>query len=262
MRKRQSILVLAGAVLLIASATPVGAEEGEGRPPGFAIGMIRDLRLKSLAERTLGADRVLAPLDLSVKVRNGVAEVSGSVPSEEVGRQAIAKLETIRGINEVRANFRYTGSPPTAASLFPPSPERAVTEAAKPVTRLPEDIDPPRTRPGGPAVVTGAEGRKGRPEDPGKLPPMEASPLPGAEKSGGSRRIPESARPSEAAQAPLVDRVERVRQSQPRFRNIAVDVQGETIIVKRLGVRSEDATALSQLLRRLHGVSAVVLSSD
>jgi hypothetical protein len=268
MRRRQSILVLVAAVSLIAAASPAQADEGDGRPPGFAIGLIRDLHLKNLAERALSSDRVLAPLDLSVKVRNGVAEISGSVPSAEVGRQAVAKLETIQGISDVRPRFRYPNPAPMTTDL-PKQGGQTVTEAAKPITKLPEDIDLPKTRPGGPAIVTGGEGRKARPEDPAQLPPMESTPLPGSTKPSGAvlkqpRAVTSVAGKADpAARAPsLAERVDRARKSQDRFRRIAVEVQGDVILVRRSGARSEDATALAQILRRLPGVSEVVMSSD
>jgi hyperosmotically inducible protein len=267
---RRSLLGLSGAVLLTALAGPVEADESPPRPPASALGLIRDLRLTTLAKRALHADRVLAPLNLSVKVQNGVAELSGTVPSDEVGRQAVAKVETVKGISEVRANFRYQGPAATGATApARKSEERTVTEVAKPVP--PPEVEPPRNRPGGPAIVTGGEGRKARPEKPKPLPLMESTPLPRPNREEAVVVKPPRnfARLSEAGNAEtvvrpptLAERVEQVRRGDARFRAIPVEIEDDVLIVKRGGVRSEDATALSQLLRRIPGVRSVVLSSD
>ena len=51
------------------------------------------------AKRAIESDRVLAALDLEVKVHNGVAKISGLVPSEEVGRQAV-RVAAVPGVQE------------------------------------------------------------------------------------------------------------------------------------------------------------------
>jgi hypothetical protein len=270
MRTRRSVLALAAAALSVAAARPAVADEGEARPPAIAIGLIRDLRVKSLAERALAADRVLAPLNLSVKVRHGVAEVSGSIPSDEVGRQALAKVETVKGVEEVRANFRYTGD--ARQAMAPPArtrDKRAVVQTAKPIAP-PGESETPRARPGGQVpLVSGGEGHKTRPEKPAGPTPKEAGPKEeprSAVRVGAPRTVtPKVAKRQAAAEEkplPLAERVERVRQSQIRFRSIPVEVEGDLLVVKRGSAPSEDATALSQALRRIPGVSGVLIARD
>jgi hypothetical protein len=223
----------------------------------MAIGLIRDLRLSVQAERALKADRVLAPLNLRVKVRNGVAELSGSIPSDEVGRQAVAKVESVKGIEDVRPTFQYTkGAKPEVAEARPPD-KRTVIQAAKPVAVPPAASEPPRPRPGGTApLVSTGEGRKGRPND-------EVS---NGVRMGQPRKV--ASRParteaeSEAAPLTLAQRVERVRRSDKRFQAIPVEIDGDLLVVKRGAAPSEDATALSQALRRLPGISGVLIEKD
>ena len=56
--------------------------------------------------------------------------------------------------------------------------------------------------------------------------------------------------------------VERVRSSNSRFQSIPVEVRGTMVIVGRSGADGEDVTALAQALRRVRGVTEVVVASD
>jgi hypothetical protein len=207
------------------------------RPPKSALGLIRDMRLTIQAQRLLKADRGLAPLKLKVEVRNGVAQLSGTVPSDGVGREAVGKLETIKGIEEVRSNFQYRPAP------LNPAATGTHVEVAKP-----PEIDPLKTRPGEPAVVTGSEGHKGRTDPP-------ASPIPVKPRVAPASTV--------AIHPPsLAEQVARIRQMEARFQTISVDVQDSMLIVHRAGVSSADATALAEKLRRIPGVGEVLISSD
>jgi hypothetical protein len=264
MRRRRSILALAVALALLAACSaqargPAGGSPGSaddefGRPPAAGLQMIRDLRLSVLAQREMKNDRVLKYLNLSVKVRNGVAEVSGKVQSEEIARYALGKVETVKGIVEARPRFQWMDGTMLVFGAPPPSDHATIFQAAKPPARL------------APGATTGSETLKAHSEPPRELPAVDVSPVPTSDPPprddppavvvGTPHRVA-------APATSLADRVAEVRQSQTRFKLIPVDVKDDgTLIVHRAGVSSLDATALSQALRRIPGVSEVLLSSD
>lgn len=209
------------------------------RPPKSALGLIRDMRLTIQAQRLLKADRVLAALKLKVVVHEGVAEVSGNVPSVEVGRDVVGKLEAIKGILEVHNNLQCK-----PALVKPTVTGTRIEVANKPAA----DVDPPKARSREPAVVTGIEGYKSRPDQtPGPM---------------GDRPRVAAASAVEVRPPSLAELVARVRQTEPRFQAISVDIQDSMLVVHRAGVSSADATALAQKLRRIPGVGEVLISSD
>src|SRR5262245_11256199 len=114
----------AACLVLALSTLPARAVEEPPRPPTSALGKIRDLAATVRARRLRDEGRSLRPLRLGVGVDNGVISVWGPVPSKEVARQAIAKLETIRNITEVRPNFYLSDN------QSPARPERVAS--AKP----------------------------------------------------------------------------------------------------------------------------------
>ncbi len=236
MTNRRPILGLALAIGLFAAPAVLWAANPPPRsppydlsdpdpyhPPKSALGMLRDLRLRILAQRMLEADRALAPLKLKVEVHNAVAVVSGTIPSEDIGRDAKGKLETIKGIEDVRSRFQIN------ASVLKPIEAGMHLEVARP--------------------AHSARNEKG--ED-----VVLRSPQPAAVKQSASAGASVARPPS------LADQVARVRQSEGRFGAIAVDVQDGMLIVHRSGVSSADATALAEKLRRIPGVGEVLIASD
>jgi hypothetical protein len=236
MTNRRPILGLALAIALFAAPAVLWAANPSPRsppydlsdpdpyhPPKTALGMLRDLRLRILAQRMLEADRVLAPLKLKVEVHNAVAVVSGTIPSEDVGRDAKGKLETIKGIEDVRSSFQIN------ASVLKPIEAGMHLEVARP--------------------ARSARNEKG--ED-----IVPRSPRAAEVKQSASAGAA-VARPSS-----LADQVARIRQSEGRFGAIAVDIQDSMLIVHRSGVSSADATALAEKLRRIPGVGEVLIASD
>src|SRR5947209_4184529 len=142
MRRMRSFVWFAGGLLLM-STVPLSATEAPSRPPAAALGLIRDLRLTVVARREFQHDRVLGPLNLGVQVRNGVATVWGPVPSVEVARQAVARLEAINGIFEVRSELqlRRPAEKPLLPELGIPTRVPARIQVAKPMER-PAEVAP------------------------------------------------------------------------------------------------------------------------
>src|SRR5262245_37237540 len=121
MRLMRRLTWTAACLALALSTLPARAVDEPPRPPTSALGKIRDLAATVRARRLLEEDRVLRPLNLGVSVDNGVVSVWGPVPSQEVARLAVAKLETIRNVTEVRSNFYLSDNQP------PARPERFAT---------------------------------------------------------------------------------------------------------------------------------------
>jgi hypothetical protein len=220
------------------------------------------MRLTVLARRAFQHDRVLGPLNLSVKVRDGVATVWGPVPSAEVGRQAVARLEAINGIYEVRSDLhlRKPADKPLLAELGIPTRVPDRIEVAKPLTNEPEKpAEPgPKTRASAArtaATVVGNDSRRDR--RPGKLPELKTMPVPGDQSQPKVTVV--AARPSPVS---LDVAVERLRSSESRFRSIQVEVRGSMVVVSRSGAFDEDVMALAQALRRVRGVTEVLVTSE
>jgi hypothetical protein len=225
--------------LLLVAAAPLRAVDAPARPPASALGLIQDLRLTVLARRAFQDDRVLRPLNLGVKVRNGVATVWGPVPSKEVARQVVARLEAINGIEEVRSELQVRRPPqkPLLPELGIPRGTPKRIEVAKPADQRPA------------AMPTAGQDRR-----PGPLPELNAQPLPGPQPA---KKAVVTSRPA----PPLSVAIERVRQSEGRFRGIPVELRGDVVVITRTGA-DEDVMALAQALRRVRGVAEVIVASD
>ncbi|MBI1914339.1 MAG: BON domain-containing protein [Planctomycetes bacterium] len=65
-----------------------------------------DLELELHARRALQKDKALVPYNLFVRVEQGVATVSGAVPSPELAGRAVQALKKVRDIHDVRDHTR------------------------------------------------------------------------------------------------------------------------------------------------------------
>jgi hypothetical protein len=97
-------------LVLLLFAFRAGAEAPVGRQEP------RDLERELHARAALQRDRELVTFNLFVRVEQGVATVSGPVPSRELGERAVRVLKKVRDIHEVRNQTRVE-SFATAQSL-------------------------------------------------------------------------------------------------------------------------------------------------
>jgi hypothetical protein len=241
MRPNCILLWTAGALAVLLAALPARAIDAPGRPPVSALGKIRDLALTVRARRALQEDRVLSTLNLGVWVENGVASVWGPVPSEQVGRQAVAKLEAVKGVVEVRTDFHVRGPDAGKDQIAGLSPGQGSLDRFDVFKRDREE--PPPRQPATPVAVAR--------EAPRLLAPRAVS---------APRRQPEAAvvgreRPS------LAEQIERLRGADPRFRDVLVRIQGTTLEVRR-GDPDEHAVAFANQLRHIRGVTDVILTDE
>jgi osmotically-inducible protein OsmY len=222
------LLAPAGGVFLLSALT--AAEESKASPhPQDSTPSVHDLEVTIRAREALARDDTLAPLNLGVKVRKGVATLCGPVPSGEMIRRAAEVLEKVRGIYEVRSELYVAAALPSPADLPSTDPGRFDTltglkpEAPRTHVTLmgPVAADGPATKPDAPPA--------------GKIAP------PSAES--------------------VTQAVDRLRQSELRFQSIRTEVRDGTVIVRGGTVRGEYVTAFAQAVSRLPGVERVMVDS-
>ena len=91
---------ISATLLLLLFAVRAGAEAPESRQEP------RDLERELHARAALQRDRELVSFNLTVRVEQGVATVSGPVPSRELGERAVRILKKVRDIYEIRNQTR------------------------------------------------------------------------------------------------------------------------------------------------------------
>ena len=106
---------------------------------------LRDCVLTARARQVLLQDNVLAPLNLGVSVRSGVATLWGQVPTVGLGRRAEDKTRKVPGIREVHSELRIERADDPVAEFL-----RSATAAAQRPTL--ESFLPANPRP--PAYLT------------------------------------------------------------------------------------------------------------
>lgn len=89
----------AAAALVLALATGCAILEGQPDPAS-------DAGIQAAASERLASDAMTADATLLVTVENGLATLTGNVPSEAVRQRAIQILEHTDGIFEVRDHTR------------------------------------------------------------------------------------------------------------------------------------------------------------
>jgi hypothetical protein len=228
-------LALLAAVLSLAVA--VGAEPLPAPPSPHS--RLRDLELTVLARRALHADTGLAPLNVGVRVTDGVATLWGPVHTVEEARRAVKVLEAVSGVATVRSDLRLEKGQPEDLLALP----------------LPED-PPTRTDAASPDPVSGSLGTLTR-RNPARLPPT-------APAVALMPPVSTAPAPPRAAPAPpsTAEAVEALRQSERRFRRIRAEVQGGAVFLHPGETPREDVMAFYQVLARVPGVERVVVKSD
>jgi hypothetical protein len=236
-------------------------------PPPLGESLERDARATVRARQALAADPELGPLNLSVWVRRGTATLWGPVPSAEAGRRAARRVSQVEGVEYIRNEFYVSARARPRDELVLSLPEPTRTEVASP-DRETEAL---------PRALLRALAEKAAPPDigPGEgLPPM-ASTRPAAKAvQPVSRESVAPAPPPRArllppvplgpapAVEPLAAAVERVRRGEARFVPVRATVSGSTVTLRPGEAAGEDVTALAQALRRLPGVTEVLIRSE
>lgn len=263
---RRTLLWAVGMAALLLFTSPALA--GLPPPPSSPFDRIRDLSVSVRARRVLKEDAELASLNLGVSVENGIASVWGPVPSTDVARRAISKLQNVRGVREVRTNF-YSESPQVENLLGDLIQHRGAA------TRI--DVGKPDLDSGKllvkvqtPVPVVGSPGT-----EPVSTPKIRIAGQPTTAVPTAS--VPRAAVPMAAVptatvstrndkgtpQSPtLAERVIAVRRSDDRFATVGITISGTRLTVHQSSAPDDVIRDLLTQLRRVSGVSEIQLSSN
>jgi hypothetical protein len=225
-------------------------------PPNLASadGVPADFKLEIQALAALNQDATIAPLNLSVQVRNRVAHLSGAVPTAELRRKAISIVENVPRILE--ANTK----------------KLIVTRAPRNEQRLTlplEDEKPTETRSASPGALATRDSALMLPDRPKAVPPAaDSTPrtvaLLAPEAVASPPRGPQTgqltANPRPRPNTVSLDTsIDRLRQSDRHYRAIRSEVQGATVRIFTGDTPGEHVMAFARAVARIPGVARVVL---
>jgi hypothetical protein len=184
-------------------------------------------------------DRVLAPLNLGVSVRSGVASVWGKVPSAGLARRAEDKVRKVPGIDEVRNELLVEPAEDPATDFL----RAALVAAQRP--SLDRFLSPTSTA----AYLTS------------RWTDVEPAARAGSSAPGIVLLAPvaESGVPQAPAMVDLAAEVERIRQTDRRFDGLRVEVQGRLVRVSGTVGHGSDTMDFAQSASRVPGVERVVI---
>jgi hypothetical protein len=280
------------AAVLVAAAPGVWGDPGTGGIVPAAGPAARDLRLALQVRRALQEDSALAHANVGVKVTDGMVRLWGPVPSLDLGRRAAERARTLAGVRGVvnelyvstaldePATIRFPTQPEPGTSSQSASPDPATGSLGKVTGRTPVIALPPSGRT--------ATARPRAPEDgctspgpaPGTLPDLGTAPSPVPARSSpreptvsllppvatappkslpDARQLPQA--PTTAGDG-LAQALDRLRQSDPRYRGIRLEVRGSTVVLSAADdVPGEHVMALAQAVSRLSGVERVLIQN-
>jgi BON domain len=213
----------------------------------------RDLLHESLAFQALQDDPALAKLHLLVKVRKRVATVTGTVPTRELADRAIACLQKLPDLGEVRDQMRVGNGKSIAPR--PPASDMAKKPAVSPgtLTKWPAAA---KKEPSALAVWTPA------PPDPNDKPKASVALLPAITTAGILASPKElspklSTEPSDAAA--IVSAVKSLLLNEERYRRMRFEVRQNKVYLTGVVEQWADLQQLSRAITRIPGVQAVLL---
>jgi hypothetical protein len=223
---------LAAALLLTCTVRAADTD-----PAPAAANGIRDLEIEVRARHVLFTDAELAPFNLGVTVRNGVAVVSGPVPSPEMRAKALKKIEGVRGIFKVESDMYVARD---AGQWLSPSGVRQLPDAPVQTSSAMPDL---RT---GKMPVFPSEFAVKRPSEPAPPPKLVTLLSPVA---------------APADNADLGNVIEGIRKGDERFRLIQYDVKGDSIYL-RGPAKPENVMAFARALSNVPGVEHVIVQNQ
>jgi hypothetical protein len=209
---------------------------------------LRDMRLAVHVRSVLMEDGELAPYNLGVKVRGGVAVLWGPLPSVELQQRALKRAEEVQGVLSVRSEmYLATVKPAEQALTVPPTDDIIRSTSASPGSRGTLTARTLGT------LVPFTSAQPGSPPDPPEPPPSSVALL---------APVAVAPSPEPAGTGPNDDDVARLRRSNERFRLIQTERKGGVVVVRGGETPGEDVMAFARALANLPGVERVVLRSD
>lgn len=187
-----------------------------------------DWQLSLQGRNALWDDSTFEKLNLGVQVRNGIAYLSGPIPSKALTQQALERLRKVPGIRDV---VDETFVPPADEPLAQSMP-RVVTTHRPTVS-----VAPAATAPGPYTAPAAAQSQQ-----------RDSAP---AISLGPPVALPVKA-------MTLTDQIENLRSKDRRFQNVRVEVNNGVVTLRGTVVKSADAWELAAMIRQLAGVTRVV----
>jgi hypothetical protein len=212
------------------------------------------------ARRALAADPDLAPLNLGVSVRRGVATLWGTAPSSALAREALLQLRQLPDLEEVRSeleidSFLTVDMEPEPPPVLRPQRRQAMAAASE------------RQGPA-PGALAGREARGPAPAVPQPLPAGSPAPLNNSVTllapvplSGQAPLTPRPPPVPPFQVSTLLQKAVQLRDQDARFQRVQVEVRGRVVFLHGLVARGEDTMELAQRISRLPGVERVVLEN-
>lgn len=244
-RRVASFLLLA--VVLLVWRIPARAADAPVRPfliTSASTRAERDMEVEVNVHKALRKDAQLKPLNLSVRMANGVARLSGPVPSQDVKQRVLRIVEGVQGVLKVDGRDLYVSTSARGSqrmAIVVPDDQPTQTSSASP--RFPSTGTVPLPRENGQQVTLLAP---------------QVAPRPA--------RVPEAARlTAHPRLASVTDSilaaVERLRRRDERFHSIRTQVQGSTVRIFPSDAPGEDAMLFAQAVRCVPGVQHVLVAS-
>lgn len=230
---------------MIVLACPRNVVSAEGVPADFK------LEIQALA--ALNQEGTIAPLNLSVQVRNRIAHLSGAVPTAEVRRMVISIVENVPGILEANTKkLIITRAPRSEQRLtLPLDDEKPIeTRSASPGALAPHRYVPllpdrPKTAP--PSADS-------TPRTVALLAPEAVASPPRGPQAGQL-----TANPRPRPNSVPLESIDRLRQSDRHYRAIRTEVQGATVHIFTGDTPGEHVMAFARAVARIPGIERVVL---
>jgi hypothetical protein len=216
----RKILLCAGlaGVGLLAGVALADARDGPPKP---------DWQVALQARHVLWDEPPFDKLNLGVTVHDGVAILSGPVPSTALANQAASKLKRVPGVREVRnETFVPAADEPMALSM-----PHTVT-SSRPSVSVGPAVNPPP-----PAVVPAS-------------PPQQSV----------VALSPRTAVP--VKRMTIADQVEAIRLADRRFQYVTIEVRETAVLLRGRVTRSADAWEFAATVRAIPGVTGVVQSIE
>ncbi len=233
-------------IVILFAAAPVLAEETgpaicpEAAPVLAPAPTTRDMLVLLRVRQALRADDVLAPMNVGVILRNGVATLWGPLASTDEIQRALKTVADVRGVQSVRSELYVARDCRPLPPLFV----------------LPETPTPGRTAPPDTLASAGPTGMLAALEH--RLAAPKMLPAPGSNLVAPlpANVVPDEPTTVTSARAESVPAaIDRLQKSDARFGQINVDWRDGTILLR--GSNRNDGPAVMAFARLLSGVPGV-----
>jgi BON domain-containing protein len=225
-------------------------------------------QLALFARDKLLADEVLAPLNLGVTVRGGVATLWGTVPSPALAHRAQERIRGVAGLAQIRNDLRISNlDEETAEFIKGPAGGREfvkktneepkiIGSASSSANAYPSSLA--RRREMTPLVSRSEDFKQATAKsNPPLVMPSIAVPV-GPTVSVSSFEPAPHWTPT----SPVASSLERLRRNSERFQGIHYDIQGGVVHVWAASARGGDVFTFAQLAARIPGVQRVMVEQN